>query len=122
MSEALKGPLCPQTYLGLDMVMTACTRCSSGWDPAQRRCTVAGVPNELKDLTAEYLAENPGATIAIPDCPFTARCQHALQAAPGLCEVRAMGMVCESALIHAGMSPEEAHAHPDAFNAEMYSY
>lgn len=92
--------LCPQEYVGIEMRVVPCTRCSSGWDAASRSCL------------AETGCEDIGVVAAVPDCPIQERCQHQAQAT-GPCEVRARGMICASALSHAGIDPQ---SHPLAFS------
>lgn len=102
-----KRLLCPQEYVGVaEMRVTPCDRCSSGWDKRLRRCTIY--------TGAEGFDDVPEAEI--PDCPLKDRCQHNLQ--DGVCVVRRKGLVCESALATV-MTPEEAAAHPLAFNAGL---
>lgn len=91
----------------MDMHVVECNRCSVGWDKRERRCTV-------------YIGSEHLPTVAdAPDCPIADRCQHAIQAAHGLCDVRRAGLVCESALVFAGTA--NAQEHPLAFNANFVS-
>jgi hypothetical protein len=87
------------------MQVTPCTRCTSGWDKAAGRCTV--------EVGVEHLPDEPEA----PTCPIQDRCQHQVQASPDPCIVRRKGMICESALIYAGMPEDEARGHPLGFSA-----
>jgi hypothetical protein len=66
------------------------------------------------DTGAEDLAD----ALEVPRCPIEDACQHQAQS-EGPCMVRRKGMVCESALVHAGMTRDEATAHPLAFNATL---
>lgn len=86
------------------MVVTPCTRCTTGWDKKTSSCKV------------ETGVEHMPLEKVVPDCPIQDRCQHQLQSS-GPCVVRARGMVCESALIHDGLTEEEAMAHPLSFHA-----
>jgi hypothetical protein len=84
--------LCPQEYEGITMRVTTCTKCSSGWNKETQRCEVP--------VGCEHLPLVP--QNEIPDCPIVATCRHQMQSV-GPCVVRARGMVCESALVHAGV-------------------
>jgi hypothetical protein len=53
----------------------------------------------------------------VRQCPIQADCQHQQQAGTGLCAVRARGMICESALVKAGV--EDAWSLDYAFHASM---
>lgn len=102
-----RSALCSQEYQDCTtMVVTACDRCTAGWDRKLRRCTIA--------TGAEHLPDE----IDVPVCPIQDRCQHQLQSSVP-CLVRRKGLICESALIYAGMSEEEAAEHPLAFNATV---
>jgi len=86
--------LCPQEYEGMDMRVTPCTRCDSGWNPATGRCDIyVGV--EHRELVPPS---------QVRQCPIQDKCQHQIQASAGLCAVRARGMICESALTLAGVA------------------
>lgn len=78
--------LCPQQYSGMDMSVTICERCSSGWNKKLKRCTVLTGAEEFDD------SEN------IPECPISKVCQHQIQSKDKPCPVRQKGMVCQSAL------------------------
>lgn len=98
--------LCPQQY-GVDgMRVKTCTRCTSGWNRKVSACEIA--------TGAEYLPLAPD----VPDCPIQDRCQYQIQAGSVPCAVRARGMICESALMEGGLSPNEAFDHPLGFSAE----
>jgi hypothetical protein len=109
--------LCPQEYEGMDMRAASCDRCSSGWDKSKGRCTVYVGVEHLPVLHDSSPSSRRGTKGAVPDCPIADRCQHQLQELPGLCAVRARGLVCESALVAGGMAPDAAVDHPDSFNA-----
>lgn len=94
--------LCPQLYDGVEMYATLCTRCCN-WD--EGKCTV---PTGSEHLPTEA---------ATPTCPLQERCQHQLQALPGLCDVRRAGLVCESALRAAGV--QDVASHELSFNAQV---
>ena len=94
--------LCPQMYEGYTMVVTTCTRCEH-WKG--RACGV-------------YMGcETFPIVDTIPDCPISDRCQHQIQRGERPCVPRERGMVCESALVYAGMDRVEAMEHPDSFSA-----
>ena len=97
--------LCPQLYVGTEMRAVGCTKCDVGWDDTAGECRV--------EMGCEHLP----LAASIPVCPLAARCRHDLQCAPAPCPVRARGMVCESALVYGGLSPEAAFAHPNSFSA-----
>jgi hypothetical protein len=84
------------------MRVTACDRCTTGWDRRSKTCRV--------DTGAEHLPD-----AAPPDCPISDRCQHQLQAGPRPCPVRSKGLVCESALALSGV--QDVADHPFGFNA-----
>lgn len=86
------------------MQVTTCDRCHVGWDKTTQTCKVP--------TGAEHLPDEPD----IPTCPIQDRCQHQIQRT-GPCDVRRKGLVCESALIFSGLSPDEAADHPLGFNA-----
>ncbi len=94
--------LCPQLYDGIEMKVTICDRCTTGWDVAQKRCSI--------DSGAEHLPDADP-----PDCPIANRCQHQVQLGSVPCVVRRKGLVCESALTFSGVA--NAHDHPFGFNA-----
>lgn len=97
--------LCPQTYDGMDMTVTPCDRCGVGWNQKEKRCNV-------------YIGTEKFPSVANPPtCSLEASCQHNIQAPNNLCDVRRAGLVCESALIHAGV--ENALNHPLSFHAYM---
>lgn len=94
--------LCPQEYGPDGMQITNCTRCTTGWSKQSKRCTI--------ETGAEHLP-----LAAAPDCPIQDVCQHQLQSNPSPCQIRARGLICESALRNAGIEyPED---HPLSFNA-----
>jgi hypothetical protein len=96
--------LCPQEYEGATtMRVVVCDRCV-GWDRVARRCAI---DTGAEDLPLEAL---------VPDCPIQDRCQHQIQS-DGPCLIRARGMICESALVFAGVP--NAERHPLAFNASL---
>jgi hypothetical protein len=98
--------LCPQEYVGVEMRVTACTRCRSGWNRQTKTCRVE---TGIEHMPLVQPSE-------VPECPMSERCQHQRQlAAPTPCPVRARGMICESALAWAG-DPDPAN-HPLGFNA-----
>jgi hypothetical protein len=100
--------LCPQEYHGIDMRAVTCSRCANGWNNAEKRCTI---------LTgAEHLDDEP--TEEVPDCPIQDRCQHQIQTKTP-CVVRRKGLICESALIESGLTPDEAANHERSFNADL---
>lgn len=104
-----RGVLCPQEYNGCGgMSASICSRCSGGWDKNARACQI------------ETGAEGLPQSAVIPDCPIASRCQHQIQSATP-CPVRKAGLICESALIAGGMSPEDAANHELAFNADFVS-
>lgn len=96
--------LCPQLYEGVQMLVTTCTQCSTGWDKSTGRCTI--------DTGAEHL---PVAAL-VPECPIQDRCRHQHQTV-GPCAIRLRGMVCESALIYGGMTPDDAMSDALGFSA-----
>lgn len=99
--------LCPQDYEGVSkMSAVPCDRCKTGWVPKEKRCRI--------DTGAEHFEPAE----VVPECPIQDRCQHQIQSSDP-CVVRRSGQVCESALIFAGMSPDDAADHPLAFNAAM---
>jgi hypothetical protein len=100
--------LCPQEYGPEGMRVTPCTRCNAGWDQASRTCTIP--------TGAEHLPLEPADQI--PTCPIQDRCQHQVQLGVIPCPIRARGLICESALIESGLSPEDAASHPLGFNAD----
>lgn len=64
---------------------------------------------------AEHLPDE----VDVPDCPISDRCRHGKQSG-GVCVVRQKGLVCESALIEAGIvTRENALDHPLSFNAHF---
>lgn len=91
-------------YEGITMVVVGCSRCEY-WEGT--RCSVNTGAEHLPDVAATE----------IPACPLETRCQHQLQASPLPCVIRSKGMVCESALVHAGMSRSKAMDHPLSFHA-----
>jgi len=98
--------LCPQEYQGMDMVVVPCSRAACGnWDRQGSRCVVTTGCEHLP-VTGDR-----------PACPIEHQCQHGIQAAPDLCAVRLRGLVCESALVAGGLSPEDAANHPLSFHA-----
>jgi hypothetical protein len=98
--------LCPQSYEGTDMRVTPCTRCPVGWDKTAQTCNV--------EIGCEHLPLVSPAEV--PACPIVDRCQHQRQS-DGPCIVRSRGLVCESALVHGGMSADTAAVHPLSFHA-----
>lgn len=97
--------LCPQTYDGMDMQVVSCDRCGVGWNKATRSCDV-------------YIGTEGMATSSMtPTCPLQELCQHSIQSLPKVCDVRRAGLVCESALIWAGVA--NAPDHPLSFHAYM---
>jgi hypothetical protein len=96
--------LCPQMYEGYEMKVVPCTKCKTGWNKATGTCTV--------EVGCEHLPDDD-----VPECPIQTSCRHQLQAPSGLCIVRQKGMICESALIYAGMEPADAMDHPLGFSA-----
>ena len=102
----MKRLLCPQEYSGMTMKVTPCDRCSVGWDKKLQKCKV--------DTGAEHLRSSK----QIPACPIQDRCQHQVQSTSP-CIVRSKGLICESALIEGGMSPDAAMSHPLSFHADM---
>jgi hypothetical protein len=97
---------CPQTYDNGVMLVQPCTRCPSGWNG--RSCII--------ETGCEHMPLVPDNEI--PDCPIQDQCQHQAQSV-GPCAVRARGMICQSALKHAGMSEVESFDHPLSFNADF---
>lgn len=100
--------LCPQDYTGMDMRATFCSRCPSGWDKVTQRCTI--------NTGSEHLPDDPPENI--PTCPIQDRCQHQIQEPMRPCVVRRKGLVCESALIESGLSPDDAACHERSFHAD----
>lgn len=97
--------LCPQMYEGSSsMTVTSCTRCSAGWSKTQLRCLI--------ETGAEHL---PDDWRNAPACPIASQCQHGIQQSP--CIVQQKGLVCESALVFAGVDRTEAAALERSFNA-----
>lgn len=100
--------LCPQLYDGMEMLVTPCSRCTSGWSKDLRACIV--------DTGIEHLPLVADAEV--PPCPIQDVCQHQVQSkAP--CAVRARGRICQSALKWAGMSETESFDHPLSFHASF---
>lgn len=98
--------LCPQLYDGTIMLVTPCNRCDN-WSRSLSSCQVyIGVEHLPLVISA-----------AVPDCPIHHRCQHQIQTSPQPCEVRARGLVCESALREAGDPDPEGH--PLSFHAML---
>lgn len=99
--------LCPHHYSGaVWMTVTPCSPCRTGWDRALGRCTIETGAEDLPDAGE------------VATCPIQDHCQHQAQS-EGPCLVRRKGMICESALVEGGMSPDEAIAHPLSFNATL---
>jgi hypothetical protein len=100
--------LCPQLYEQGDMRAVPCSRCTVGWDSKKKACTI--------ESGAEHFPLVP--EVKIPTCPIQDRCQHQVQS-DGPCVIRSRGMVCESALVEGGMTPDEAMSDPTSFNADF---
>jgi len=99
--------LCPQEYVGVaEMRAVPCNRCTAGWGREEQRCTISVGCEHLPTVEPRE----------VPDCPIQDRCQHQAQS-EGPCSVRARGMICESALVLAGIPDQDAH--PLAFNAQL---
>lgn len=96
--------LCGQDYVGFEMRVTPCDRCRN-WRGT--RCSI--------ETGAEHLPLVPASEV--PVCPIQDHCQHQVQAGAEPCPVRARGMICESALVFAGMSRSDAMSHPLSYNA-----
>lgn len=86
------------------MKAVPCSRCTTGWDKKLKACTI------------ETGCEHLPLEAKVPECPIQDRCQHQIQRTTP-CEVRARGLICESALDAAGI--ESPWDHPLSFNADF---